>query len=93
MYFTFHRLNSEEHIQMVTALALQLIQCVVKLPVLVDDNEEPTDDVEERERRKKKKKKELVSQVQFVMLGTSPMPPTSKNKSGLLKVPVHFNVY
>ena len=26
------RLNSEEQIQMVTALALQLIQCVVKLP-------------------------------------------------------------
>lgn len=30
------RLNAEDHIQMVTALALQLIQCVVKLPQ-VDD--------------------------------------------------------
>lgn len=27
-----YRLNSEEHIQMVTALALQLIQCVIQLP-------------------------------------------------------------
>merc|ERR1711874_444795 len=27
-----YRLNSDESIQMVTALALQLIQCVVKLP-------------------------------------------------------------
>ncbi len=32
-------------------------------------------------------------QSQSVMLGTSPMPPTSKNKSGLVKVPVHFNVF
>ncbi len=28
-----------------------------------------------------------------VSLHTSPMPPTSKHKSGLVKVPVHFNVY
>lgn len=27
-----YRLNSEEHIQMLTALVLQLIQCVVALP-------------------------------------------------------------
>lgn len=27
-----YRLNSEEHIQMLTALVLQLIQCVVSLP-------------------------------------------------------------
>ncbi len=26
-------------------------------------------------------------------IGISPMPPTSKNKSGLVKVPVHFNIY
>ncbi len=26
-------------------------------------------------------------------LGTSPMPLTSKIKSGLVKVPIHFNVY
>ncbi len=31
--------------------------------------------------------------IQSVTLGTSPMPLTSKNKSGLVKVPVHFNVY
>ncbi len=31
--------------------------------------------------------------VQFVMLDTSPMPLTSEIKSGLVKVPVHFNVY
>ncbi len=28
-----------------------------------------------------------------VTLGTSPIPLTSKNKSGLVKIPVHFNVY
>ncbi len=28
---------------------------------------------------------------QSVMLGTSPMPPTSKNKSGLVKGIVYFN--
>ncbi len=28
-----------------------------------------------------------------VMLGISPMPLSSKNKSGLVKVPLHFNVY
>ncbi len=30
---------------------------------------------------------------QSVTLGTSSMTPTSKNKSGLVKIPVHFNVY
>ena len=35
-------LNSEDHIQMVTALALELIQCVVKLPV--PDEEETLDE-------------------------------------------------
>ena len=35
-----NRLNADESIQMVTALALQLIQCVVKLPVSSDDDTE-----------------------------------------------------
>ena len=30
--YCFDRLNADEQIQMVTALILQLIQCVVKLP-------------------------------------------------------------
>ncbi len=30
--------------------------------------------------------------LQPVMVGTSPMPPTSKNKSGLVKVPNLFNI-
>ena len=42
------RLNADEHIQMVTALALQLIQCVVKLPQTPEPDktgeEEPPDD-------------------------------------------------
>lgn len=42
------RLTSEESIQMVTALALQLIQCVVQLPVQ-DANEE---DSEEKKKEK-----------------------------------------
>ena len=33
----FLRLNSEEQIQMVTALILQLIQCVVQLPKITDE--------------------------------------------------------
>ena len=37
---TIHRLNADEQIQMVTALALELIQCVVKLPYQSDDQEE-----------------------------------------------------
>ncbi len=31
--------------------------------------------------------------LQSVTLGTSYMPSTSKNKSWLVQVPVHFNVY
>ncbi len=31
--------------------------------------------------------------MQSVMLGTSPMPLTSKNKYELVKIPKHFNVY
>ena len=34
--FYVWRLNADEQIQMVTALALQLIQCVVKLPSQID---------------------------------------------------------
>ncbi len=36
---------------------------------------------------------EMSTASQCVMLGTSSMPLTSKNKSVLLKVTVHFNVY
>ncbi|XP_033738813.1 nipped-B-like protein isoform X1 [Pecten maximus] len=36
-----YRLNSEESIQMVTALALQLIQCVIKLPSQTNSGPEP----------------------------------------------------
>ncbi|XP_060078784.1 nipped-B-like protein isoform X3 [Ylistrum balloti] len=36
-----YRLNSEESIQMVTALALQLIQCVIKLPSQFNSGPEP----------------------------------------------------
>lgn len=38
------RLNSEESIQMVTALALQLIQCVIRLPTTPSSLEPPTED-------------------------------------------------
>ncbi len=31
--------------------------------------------------------------MQSVKLGTSPMPLTSKNISGLVNIPIHFNVY
>lgn len=38
------RLNSEESIQMVTALALQLIQCVIRLPTTSSSLEPPTEE-------------------------------------------------
>lgn len=38
-----YRLNSEQHIQMLTALVLQLIQCVVILPENLDKNEKEKD--------------------------------------------------
>ncbi|XP_050412412.1 nipped-B-like protein [Patella vulgata] len=46
-----YRLNSEESIQMVTALALQLIQCVIKLPQLESDGT-PKEPSEERPKKK-----------------------------------------
>ncbi|XP_078316661.1 nipped-B-like protein isoform X3 [Crassostrea virginica] len=39
-----YRLNSEESIQMVTALALQLIQCVIRLPTTSSSLEPPTEE-------------------------------------------------
>ncbi|KAK7495047.1 hypothetical protein BaRGS_00013687 [Batillaria attramentaria] len=47
------RLNSEESIQMVTALALQLIQCVVKLPS-PESSSRPASPTEEPEAKKQK---------------------------------------
>lgn len=46
------RLNADESIQMVTALALQLIQCVVKLPS--QDSSRPSSPSEEPEAKKQK---------------------------------------
>ncbi|XP_005090101.1 nipped-B-like protein B [Aplysia californica] len=45
-----YRLNSDESIQMVTALALQLIQCVVKLP---DPDAEDSPDKEDKNKKSK----------------------------------------
>ena len=42
-----YRLNSEQHIQMLTALVLQLIQCVVILPENLDKNEKEKDKSED----------------------------------------------
>lgn len=64
-----YRLNAEESIQMVTALALQLIQCVVKLPEPPDpekddnreDDEEEESPKSKREREKNRKKSKTVS--------------------------------
>ncbi|BFZ16564.1 hypothetical protein BsWGS_19603 [Bradybaena similaris] len=46
-----YRLNSDESIQMVTALALQLIQCVVKLPE--SDPEKPAQGEEDKNKKNK----------------------------------------
>ena len=52
----YFRLNAEESIQMVTALALELIQSVAKLPKpSTDEDEEGLDEEDSRNRRKSKK--------------------------------------
>ncbi|KAL5016360.1 hypothetical protein ScPMuIL_005949 [Solemya velum] len=57
-----YRLNSEESIQMVTALALQLIQCVIKLPA--KDSEPTPAPVEEEDKTTPKKKAKQKGQQQ-----------------------------
>ncbi|XP_060588229.1 nipped-B-like protein B isoform X3 [Ruditapes philippinarum] len=51
-----YRLNAGEHIQMVTALALQLIQCVVKLPQPKSDDD-PVEEEQIEEAAKSKRDK------------------------------------
>ncbi|XP_049783352.1 nipped-B-like protein [Schistocerca cancellata] len=53
-----YRLNSEEHIQMLTALVLQLIQCVVVLPERLQQPEKKDKFKEEKKDEKKDKEKE-----------------------------------
>jgi len=48
------RLNADEQIQMVTALALQLIQCVVKLPSHINCEELQSNDLDDVGSAKKK---------------------------------------
>ena len=68
----FCRLNADEQIQMVTALALQLIQCVVKLPQLEDDQQpEEPEQVDSHGRKKKKREGhtiELIIQIADVSI-------------------------
>jgi len=47
-------LNADEQIQMVTALALQLIQCVVKLPSHINSEELQSNDLDDVGSAKKK---------------------------------------
>lgn len=54
--FVVHRLNADDHIQMVTALALQLIQCVVKLPQPKTEEENQEEEVMEDVSKQKKDK-------------------------------------
>lgn len=57
------RLNSDEQIQMVTALALQLIQCVVKLPSHINSDQLQSQDLDELGLAKKKN--DLVCNLRF----------------------------
>ena len=57
-----YRLNADEQIQMVTALALQLIQCVVRLPHPQDDEEEDKNADPDDKRHQARKKRDLVSE-------------------------------
>ena len=88
-----YRLNSEEHIQMLTALVLQLIQCVVVLPEKLQDTvvpikEEPTDTKEKGKDAKGKKgdkndkedlnSKEEEDKKKASALNVSIVPPSSR---------------
>lgn len=53
-----YRLNADESIQMVTALALQLIQCVVKLPEPPDPEKDHPEEEEQDDNPKSKREKE-----------------------------------
>ena len=53
-----YRLNADESIQMVTALALQLIQCVVKLPEPPDQDADKPTNVDEEEEESPKSRRE-----------------------------------
>lgn len=72
-----YRLNATDSIQMVTALALQLIQCVVKMPTIKQESlelpgeEKPTSDKAALEKEKKKKDKEKRSNDGDVIIVTS----------------------
>lgn len=61
LFYTF-RLNSEEQIQMVTALALQLIQCVIKFPS--NDPSRPPSPVEVEEEPTPSKKNQRAAAMQ-----------------------------
>ena len=54
-----YRLNADENIQMVTALALQLIQCVVHLPP-PDEEPRPGEEVDESKKKNEMMDKEVV---------------------------------
>ena len=58
-------MNSEESIQMVTALALQLIQCVVKLPEPSEKQSTP-DEEQEKDKEKDKERKSKKASVSSV---------------------------
>ena len=51
--FACNRLNTGEYIQMVTALVLQLIQCVVVLPTNPEEQKDAYDEEELEEGEKK----------------------------------------
>ncbi|XP_046372301.1 nipped-B-like protein isoform X3 [Haliotis rufescens] len=55
-----YRLNSEESIQMVTALALQLIQCVVRLPTKISSQEDQQEDTTAKKKKNGKTDEEIV---------------------------------
>ncbi|XP_076294554.1 nipped-B cohesin loading factor isoform X2 [Lasioglossum baleicum] len=55
-----YRLNSEDHIQMLTALVLQLIQCVVVLSDNVIPQQKTKDEEEKKEDKKEEKKPSFV---------------------------------
>lgn len=56
-----YRLNSEQHIQMLTALVLQLIQCVVILPENLDKNEKEKEKSEEHSSSKMSQVRKTIS--------------------------------
>ncbi|KAG8234266.1 hypothetical protein J437_LFUL006511 [Ladona fulva] len=82
-----YRLSSEENIQMLTALVLQLIQCVVSLPEkLVLDGKEGKEKVKEEGKENEEEPKEKMSNIDRDMLMVNKYETAMRTAANFLSV-------